>query len=63
MIVALILLVVGVAVGALSIWGIMAAGFTVYGILWALGLAVGGALVVSAWGVAHDKINPTSRKI
>lgn len=63
MILAIICLVLGLVIGAASIWAIGAAGFTVLGILSGLGLAVGGALIVSAWALTADRISPTSRKL
>lgn len=63
MILAIICLVLGIVIGAASIWAIGAAGFTVLGILAGLGLAVGGALIVAAWALTADRISPTSRKL
>ena len=60
---AIIYLVLGAVITALGIWWLIAAGYTVAGILAMLVTAVGGALIVVGIADQLDKFSPTSRKL
>lgn len=59
---ALIYLIPGLILLAAGLWWMLGAGFTVWGIVAMIVVALGGALTVTALGVALDQHAPTSRK-